>query len=63
VIVWHINLQLPVRITTKVVILNPVDDDVYSVQHYVTDNQYRQTCIKRSLSGQRKGGFLRQVTS
>jgi len=26
-------------------------------------NKYSQTCIKRSPLGQRKSGFLRQVTS
>ena len=38
VIVWWLNLQLPVQsvpITTQVVSSNPVHDEVYSMQHYV----------------------------
>ena len=38
VIVWQLDLQLPVQsmpITTKVVSSNPVHGEVYSVQHYV----------------------------
>jgi hypothetical protein len=38
VFVWYLDLQLPVQsmpITTKVVSLNPVIDEVYSTQHYV----------------------------
>jgi hypothetical protein len=38
VIVWLLDLQLPVQsvpITTKVVSSNPVQDEVYSIQHYV----------------------------
>jgi hypothetical protein len=37
VIVWCLNLQLPVQslpITTKVVSLNPVNGKVYLIQHY-----------------------------
>ena len=38
VIVWQLNLQLPVQsmpITTKVVSSNTVHDEAYSIQHYV----------------------------
>ena len=38
VIVWELDLQLPVQsvpITTKVVSSNPVHGEVYSIQHYV----------------------------
>jgi hypothetical protein len=38
VIVWKLNLQLPLQsvpITTKVVSLNPVHGDVYAIQQYV----------------------------
>jgi len=38
VIVWHLDLQLPVQsvpIATKVVSSNPVHGGVYSIQHYV----------------------------
>jgi hypothetical protein len=38
VIVWWLNLQLPVQsvpITTKVVTSSPVHDEVYPIQHYV----------------------------
>jgi len=38
VIIWQLDLQLPVQsvhITSKVVISNPVHCDVYSVLHYV----------------------------
>jgi hypothetical protein len=38
VIVWKLELQLPVQsvpITTKVVSSNPVHGEVYSIQHYV----------------------------
>ena len=38
VIVWHLDLQLPVQsvpIITKVVSLNPVHGEVFSIQHYV----------------------------
>jgi len=38
VIVWYLDLQLPVKsldATTKVVSLNPVYGDVYSIRHYV----------------------------
>ena len=37
-IVWYLDLQLPVQsvpITTKVVSWNPTDGDVYSIQHYM----------------------------
>ena len=37
-IIWYLDLQLPVQlvpIATKVVCLNPVYGEVYSVQHYV----------------------------
>jgi hypothetical protein len=53
VIVWYLDLQLPVQsvpITTKVVSLNPVHGEVYSIEHYVIKfvNDLRQV-----------GGFLR----
>ena len=38
VIVWQLDLQLPVQsepITTKVVSSNPVHGEVYSIQYYV----------------------------
>ena len=38
VIVWYLDLQLPVQsvpITTKVVSSNPVHGEVYAIQHYV----------------------------
>ena len=38
VIVWELDLQLPVQsvpITTKVVSVNPVHGEVYWIQHYV----------------------------
>ena len=38
VIVWYMDLQLPVQsvpITTKVVSSNPVHGELYSIQHYV----------------------------
>ena len=38
VIVWQMDLQLPVQsvpITTNVVSSNPVNAEVYSIQHYV----------------------------
>jgi len=38
VIVWYLDLQLPVQsvpITTKVVSSNPVHGEVYLLQHYV----------------------------
>ena len=38
VIVWWLDLQLPVQsvpITTKIVSLNPVHGEVYLIQHYV----------------------------
>ena len=38
VIVWYLDLQLPVQsvpITTKVVSSNPVHGEVYSIQHYM----------------------------
>ena len=52
VIVWQMDLQLPVQsvpITTNVVSSNPVNAEVYSIQHYVIKfvNDLRQV-----------GGFL-----
>ena len=46
-IVWQLDLQLPVEsvpITTKVVSSNPVHGEVYSLQHYVTQyiSDFRQ---------------------
>ena len=35
VIVWELDLQLPVPIAIKVVNSNPVHGEVYSIQHYV----------------------------
>jgi hypothetical protein len=38
VVVWKLDLQLPVQsvpITTNVVSLNPIHGEVYSIQHYV----------------------------
>ena len=38
VIILYLDLQLPVQlvtITTKVVSLNPVHGEIYSIQHYV----------------------------
>jgi hypothetical protein len=51
-ILLQLDLQLPVQsvpITTKVVSLNPVHGEVYSIQHYVTKfvSDFRQV-----------GGFL-----
>ena len=53
VIVWKLNLQLPVQslpITTKVVSSNPIHGKVYSIQHYV---------IKFVSDLRQVGGFLR----
>jgi hypothetical protein len=55
VIVWYLDLQLPVQlvpIATKVVCLNPFYGEVYSVQHYVIKfvSDLRQVC-----------GFLRVI--
>ena len=53
VIVWQLDLQLPVQsvpITTKVVSSNPVHGEVYSIQHYV---------IQFVSDLQQVGGFLR----
>jgi hypothetical protein len=52
-ILWKLDLQLPVQsapITTTVVSSNPVNDEVYSIQHYVIQfvSDLRQV-----------GGFLR----
>ena len=46
VIVWKLDLQLPVQsvpITAKVVNSNPVHGKVYSIQHYVTDTPVSST--------------------
>jgi hypothetical protein len=48
-IVWKLDLQLhmqSVRITTKVVSLNPDHGEVYSIQHYVIKfvSDLRQVC-------------------
>ena len=48
-IVWDLDLQLPVQsvpITTKVVSLNPVHSEMYSIQYYVMKfvNDLRQNC-------------------
>jgi hypothetical protein len=53
VVVWQLDLQLPVQsvhITTKVVSSNPVQGEVYSMQHYV---------IKFVSDLRQLGGFLR----
>ena len=52
VIIWQLELQLPVQlvpITTKGVSSNPVQGEVYSIQHYV---------IKFDSDLQQVGGFL-----
>jgi hypothetical protein len=52
-ILWYLYIYLPVQsvpITTKVVGLNPVHGDVYSIQHYV---------IKFVSDLQQVDGFLR----
>ena len=53
VIVWYLNLQLPmqsVALTTNIVSSNPAHGETYSIQHYVIKfvNDLRQV-----------GGFLR----
>ena len=51
-IVWKLDLQLPVQsvpITTKVVSLDPIHGEVCSIQHYV---------IKFVSDLQQVGGFL-----
>jgi hypothetical protein len=51
VVVWKLDLQLPVQsvpITTNVVSLNPIHGEVYSIQHYV---------IKFVSNFQQVGGF------
>ena len=53
VIIWKLDLQLPVQsmfITTKVVSSNPVHGEVYSIQHYV---------ISFVSDLRQDGGFLR----
>jgi hypothetical protein len=53
VIVWQLDLQLPVQsvpITSKVVSSNPVNGEMYSIQHYV---------IKFVRDLRQVGGFLR----
>jgi len=55
VIVWWLNLQLPVQsvpITTKVVSSNPAHGEVYSIHHYV---------IKCVSYLQQVSGFLRDT--
>ena len=52
-IIWYLDLQLPVQlvpITTKVVSWNPVHGEVYSIQHY---------WIKFVSDLRQVGGFLR----
>ena len=56
VIVWELDLQLPVQsvpITTKVASSNPILDEVYSMQHYV---------IKFVSDLRQDSGFLRVLT-
>ena len=53
VVVWQLELQLPVQsvhITTKVVSSNPVQGEVYSIQHYM---------MKFVSDLQQVSGFLR----
>jgi hypothetical protein len=53
VIVWSLDLQLPVQsvsITTNVVSFEPIHGDVYSIQYYV---------IKFVIDLWQVGGFLR----
>jgi hypothetical protein len=52
VIVWKLDSQLHVPITSKVVCSNPVHDEVYSIQHYV---------IKFVSDLRQFGGFLREL--
>jgi hypothetical protein len=55
IITWLLDLQLPVQsvpITTKVVISNPVHDEVYSIQLYL---------MKFVGDLQQVGGFLRAL--
>jgi hypothetical protein len=55
IITWLLDLQPPVQsvpITTKVVISNPVHDEVYSIQHYV---------MKFVGDLQKVGSFLRAL--
>jgi hypothetical protein len=52
VIIWWLDLQLPVQtvpITTEVVSSNPIHGEVYSIQHYV---------IKFVIDLRQVGGFL-----
>jgi hypothetical protein len=51
VIVWKLDLQLPVQSVPKVVSSNPVHGEVYSIQHYV---------IKFVSDLRQDGGFLHQ---
>jgi hypothetical protein len=58
VVVWKLDLQLPVQsvpITTNVVSLNPIHGEVYSIQHYVIS----VTCDK-SVVFCGYSGFLHQ---
>jgi hypothetical protein len=60
VIVWLLDLQLPVQsvpITTKVVSSNPVDGEVYSIQHYV---KKLSVICDRSVVFSGYSGFLHQ---
>ena len=48
-VVWQLNLQLPVQslsITTSVVSLNPIHGEVYPIKHYVVKfvSDLRQVC-------------------
>jgi len=59
VIVWLLDLQLPVQsvpIATKVVSLNPAHDWVYSKQHYVIMfvSDLRQFSLSTSVSSTNK---------
>ena len=52
-ITWYLGLHLPVQsvpITTKAVSLNPIQGEVYSIQHYL---------IKFVSDLRQVGGFLR----
>jgi hypothetical protein len=61
VIVWYLDLQLPVQssIITKIVSSNPIHGEVYSIHHYVIKfvSDLRQVgVILRVL----RSGFLHQ---
>ena len=60
-IIWQLDLQPPMQsvpITTEVVSLNPVHDEVYPIQHYVI--KLAVTC-NRSAVFSGYSGFLRKT--